>query len=80
MIYLGECFDRRNSQRNEAVEGKSKVNEPLQRPGWDSEKEGWMQSDLMTRKTLFFLVALSDVNVLPSFFSGTRDGVIALVE
>lgn len=68
MIYLGSVLIEETLKETEAVEGKSKGNEPLQRPGWDQarKRRGWDQSDLMTRKTLFFfLVALSDVNVLP---------------
>lgn len=69
MIYLGSVLIEETLKETEAVEEKSIVNEPLQRPGWDSEgKEGdETKVTLMTRKTLFFffLVALSDVNVLP---------------
>ena len=41
MIYLGSVLIEETLKETEAVEEKSIVNEPLQRPGWDSEgKEG----------------------------------------
>lgn len=56
MIYLGNVLIEETLKETEAVEGKSKVNEQLQRPGWDSEgKEGHESKvTLMTRKTPFF--------------------------
>lgn len=67
MIYLGNVLIEETLKETEAVEEKSKVNQPLQRPGWDSEgKEGHESKvTLVTRKIPFFLVALSDINVLP---------------
>jgi len=60
VIYLGSVLIEETLKETEAVEEKSKVNEPLQRPGWDSEgKEGdETKVTLMTRKTFFFFGCL----------------------